>query len=67
MSESRRPVNLKSLIDAESATGGEFSRAILETITGSPPLKDLEMVETDEEIWIERKRTGDVLIRARKV
>jgi hypothetical protein len=67
VSESRRPVNLTSLLDAETATGGAFSRAILDTLTGNPPLKDLELVETNEEIWIERKRTGEVLVRAEKV
>ena len=63
MSESRRPVNLSSLLDADSSTGGKFSRAILDAMTGNPPLKELEMVETELEIWIEVKRTGAVLVR----
>lgn len=66
MSESRCPVNIKSLLAADVATDGGMNRAILDTLTSSPPLKDLEMVETEEEIWIEHKR-GGVLVRARKV
>lgn len=67
MSESRRPVTLDSLLDAAAATSGEFSGAVREALTGNPPLRYLEMVETEGEIWIEVKRTGAVLVRGEKV